>query len=200
MASQVQIVNEALGLLGEPSIVSIDDEIERARTMKALWDGRRDSLIEEHRWGFAMARAELPALAGVPPWGFDYAYQMPVDCIRLDQVGEWWAWDRHGSHGSAGPEGPWSVEGRTILSNETAPLAIRYIRRVEDPGLFPPLFAEALACKLASWAASRQTESNPKAEAAEARLMRALRSARRVNAIQQPAQPMQPSSWLASRF
>lgn len=192
MPSQTSIVNRALTHLGEPSITHIDDAIERARTMKALWDGARDSLTASHRWSFAMTRASLAALVETPVWGFDYLYQLPSGCLRLDYVNDLWVW-------SGETHGAWQVEQGKIATSLAAPLLIRYVAQATDPGLYPPIFAEALAAKLAEEAAARQTESNPKRQLAMARLEAALSEAKRVNAIENPPEIRPLGSWLAAR-
>lgn len=191
-ASQVAIVNRALTHLGEPSIVSIDDAVERARTMKALWEPARDSLTASHRWGFAMKRDSLAALTDKPVWGFDRLFQLPADYLRLDYVEDFWCW-------SGDPMGAWQVEQGRIATSLSDPLNIRYVATATDPGLFPPIFAEALAAKLAAEAAAKQTENSTKRAIADQALKEALTEARRVNAIENPPQPTRMGSWLAAR-
>lgn len=192
MASQTSIVNRALTHLGEPSIISIDDAVERARTMKALWQPALDSLTAAHRWGFAMKRASLAALVDVPVWGYDRLFALPADCLRLDYVDDLWCWPGE-------TMGAWQVEGGRIATSLAAPLNIRYVAVATDPGIFPPIFAEALAAKLAGEAAAKQTENSTKRALADQALKEALTEARRVNAIENPPQPMRVGSWLQAR-
>ena len=89
MASQTSIVNRALIKLGAQRITSIDDDDKQARIAKELWDTTRDLELSSHPWTFAKSRAELPALAGTPSFGWGFAYQLPTDFLRMVEVGEY---------------------------------------------------------------------------------------------------------------
>ena len=100
-----------------------------------------------------MARASLAKRTTSPVFGYDDEYQLPTDCLRVVEV----------------PESrlPWVVEGRKLLSDEGAPLNIRYIRREEDPNQYDPLLFSAIAARLALEMAEELTQSNTKRELAE---------------------------------
>jgi hypothetical protein len=191
--SQVQIVNKALTTLGQDRVISINDDTEAARVMRSLWEITRDTLLAGFPWKFAIKRAELPALADAPlgtQWALQFA--LPEECLRLVQVGED-AWNYRATFES------FALEGGNVLTNEAAPLFVRYVQRVENTGLWPVLFGQTMAARLAVDASEKLTTSSTKSQAAAVAYEVALREARRQNAIERPPQQMAESDWLASR-
>jgi hypothetical protein len=191
MASQVSIVNRALIKLGAGRITSIDDEDKQARIAKELWDATRDLEIASHPWTFAKARAELPALATTPDFGWGYAYQLPTGFLRMVEVGEYYVLYMT----SEGAKTLFELEGQTILTDEASPLRIRYIQQVTNTGLYPPLFVEALACRLAHEMCESLTQSLSKKQALAEEYQQAIRAARKQNAIELPPQTAPLSAW-----
>jgi hypothetical protein len=191
--SQVQIVNLALTKLGQDRVVAITDDTEAARVMRSMWDMTLDTTLASFPWKFAIKRVELAALADAPlgtEWTLQYT--LPDECLRLVQVGEDWAFYN--------PTTPlFTLEGGVILSNEPAPLFVRYVQRITNVGLWPPLFGRVMAMQLAADASEKLTTSNSKFEAAMLALEVAVKEARRQNAIERPPITLANSDWLASR-
>lgn len=191
--SQVQIVNLALTKLGQDRVVAITDDTEAARVMRSMWDMTLDTTLASFPWKFAIKRVELAALADAPlgtEWTLQYT--LPDECLRLVQVGEDWAFYN--------PTTPlFTLEGGVLLSNEPAPLFVRYVQRITNVGLWPPLFGRVMAMQLAADASEKLTTSNSKFEAAMLALEVAVKEARRQNAIERPPITLANSDWLASR-
>lgn len=193
MASKVSIANRALTKLGEDRILLLSDDTKPARTLNSMFDDVRDAEIRRHRWKFAIKRGSLVALAAAPAWGYALQYPLPADYLGLVQVGA-----RYVRASDKSPA-PWSVEGRSILTNIGAPLLIRYMARIEDPTFFDPLFVEVLACKLAYEACETLTQSGAKLQAAEQAYKFALSEAVRQDAIENPPDELPQGSWLDAR-
>lgn len=192
--SQVQIVNVALTDIGQDRVISINDDNEAARVMRAIWDMTRDSLLAAHPWKFAIKRATLPALADAPlgtTWVRQFA--LPEECLRLVQVGETATWYYSPTYET------FALEGGAILTNEGAPLFVRYVQRVENTGLWPVLFGQAMAKALGMGAVEKLTNSSAKKQAAMVGYDQAIREARRQSAIERPPQQQASSDWIASR-
>ncbi|MDH4385133.1 MAG: hypothetical protein QE280_06800 [Caulobacter sp.] len=188
-ASLTAIGNAALARLGQGGILSLDDEDDRARWIRSRIEDVRDLVLRTGRWHFAVARAQLPAEAVAPPFGFARQYPLPADCLQLvDVVGL-----------PAAPGGAFALEGGRILTNAAAPLSIRYVRRVVDVAAWDPLFAEAVVCRLAMDLAEKLTQSRSRAEAAARDYQLALREAFRVNAIEAPPELTPDGDWLTVR-
>lgn len=199
MASQVEIANRALTKVGEQRILSLSDDVEAARTVDSLWDVVRDAELRIRVWRFSIDRDALAALVTTPSWGFDYEYQLPADCLRLLQVGEYYPGVSLSDYRNA-DESEWKVEGRKILTNQSAPLKIRYVSRVEDTGQWDAAFTEAFACRLAAEVCERLTQSNTKRQIAWDEYKQAISMAVKANAIESAPEPIPDSEWVMARL
>ncbi|MBI1406170.1 MAG: hypothetical protein GC145_08605 [Caulobacter sp.] len=191
-ASQTAIGNAALGKLGQGAVLSFDDPDDRARWLKSRFGEVRDLCLRANRWHFAMARARLSVEATAPAFGYQRQFPLPSDCLRLAEVG--------GVAFEAGGAAAYALEGGRILTDAAAPLDIRYVRCVEDVAAWDPLFAEAVACRLASELAEKLTQSSGKREAALRDYQLSLREAFRVNAIEAAPETTVDGGWLLARL
>jgi hypothetical protein len=153
--SEVAICNQALGWIGGSLIISLDDQSVEAKLCKANYAELRDTVLEEREWTFAIKRAEPAKLAMPPAYGFDAAFQLPSDCLRVLQV------SRAGSDVLGGGTGrsstmqgraqeiEWLREGSAIVANHANQIYIRYISRIVDTTKFSPMFGQALAARIA---------------------------------------------------
>lgn len=200
MASSVEIANSALTKLGEKRIMSLEDNVKGAREINAIFELRRDKLLRTFNWSFAMKREQLNALADAPSWGYALQYQFPSDCLRMVQINDVWVIPS-ASDFVGGPDAePYQIEGRRILTDWTAPLKVRYIRRVTNPGEFDAAFVEAFAYDLAHEICESITQSSTKKESMALGRKNEIADAIRANAIELPPQVIADDSWLASRF
>lgn len=199
MASETDIANIAITLLGGDRIASIDDDVQNARDAKALFATSRDALLGGYNWCFAMDRAQLVALSTAPAFGFDYQYNFPADCLRIVFVGDYYVGIDLTDYRGA-PTELFTIEGRRILTGLAAPLNLRYVKRVEDTGLFDPCFVKSFGCQLASDMCEAMTQSDTKRDRAEKALGHELSKAVRANAIQLPPQKLADDEWLMSRL
>jgi hypothetical protein len=199
MASQNDIANHCLDLLGENSIADISDSVERAERILAAWDNTRDRSLRAHRWSFAIERASLPADSATPVWGFDHQYALDADVVALVQVDEYYAPAILADHVNA-DTAYFRLEQRKILTDLDAPLKVRWIVNSIDVGSWDACFAAVMACNLADRLSTRVTGSETIKARIKAERRDALRDALRANAIEIP--PVQPNdgSWIASRF
>lgn len=169
--TEVSICSNALTKLGESTITSLTDNSTAARTCNLLYGPTRDSVLRAHPWNFALKRAALAADATAPVWGYDYAYQLPSDCLRVIQT-------------DADDTDPFKVEGRQILTDATAPLNILYVRRVEETPDFDSLFVDALTARMVFEMANPITAKRRYAEEAMAEYLSKLRDARTADGME----------------
>lgn len=191
--SRVDIANRALTKLGAARIIALDDDSVASNTLNSMFDIVRDAELRANLWHFSKARAELPALSESPIFGYTHQFQLPADFLRLIQVGNQRCSPRPSQ------DGWYSIEGGRLLVNQSGPLRLRYVRRIEDPTLFDALFVEAFACRLAAESCETITNSNTKKQSAWAEYGEALAAARRANAIERPALAMSDDTWLEAR-
>lgn len=84
--SQLGITNLALGRIGVKRITDIDPAVDtstQAADADAVWEYIRDEVLEDKDWVFAKKRVALPQSFQTPWSGFDYAYILPSDFLRL---------------------------------------------------------------------------------------------------------------------
>lgn len=173
--TQAGIVNQALAMLGSTArIQSIDDDKPVARHAKAAWDLQVRELLADHPWNFALARVLLNAAGEVPAFGYDRQFALPADCLRwlppsVDEA-EWFDAVQ---------------EGDALLTNEAAPLPVRYISLAqgEQVARWPAHFAMAMAARMALALAEPVTQSESVDGKAEERANAAIRRAKRIDAL-----------------
>ena len=184
--SNVQIANRALQKLGAKRISSLTQDHPNARSMNAAFERVRAAEIRRYDWSFAIHRASIAADASGPTWGDWNRYSLPNDFIRLLRDDE------------SGGFVDWKIEGNYILSMDESPLQIRYLREITDPTYFDPLFAEALAGRLALECAKEITDSTSDKESIKSDYDRDIAEARRVGAIEKAAQEFSEDPWLTA--
>lgn len=189
MASVTEICNRALQKLGAKSITSIDENSNAARACLKCYEVLRDAELMDHRWGFAIKRAELAADATVPAWGRANSFTLPVDYLKLIQpYPEMDSFDRD-----------WVIENGKIITNDSAPLYLRYIGKITDPNQMDVLFREALSTKMALEMSEELTQSNTKKESIRADYDDIIKRARKASAIQSVPQVSVEDEWIAVR-
>ena len=190
MASTIDICNRALQKLGADRIISLTQNSTSARACNLAYEPVRDAELRAHVWNFAVKRAQLAADATAPLYGYNYAYTLPSDCLRL----------LPNDHQEGFYSKDWKIEGRKILTNESAPLEIRYIYRVTDTTQYDATFIESLACKLAMEMCEELTQSNSKRQLAQDEYKATIREARKMNAFENPPVEQQTDDWLTARI
>lgn len=141
--SVIEICNRALRAIGENTITSLTDDSTRAGLCDLQYEPVRDAILRAHPWKFAIARTDLAASEASPSFGYDYAYPLPSDNIRLLSI-----YDSSGE--LIDDEESWTLESGSIVTDATAPIYIKYIKRETNPAKFDPLFDEALVARLAA--------------------------------------------------
>jgi hypothetical protein len=200
MISSTDIANSALTRLGAAHILDITDTAtETGRVLNAEYPLARDKLLRTYRWAFAMKRVSLAADASPPDWGFDRQFELPADYLSLDMIGpDFVGLDMSDYRNSDSSD--FSIEGRKILTNRSAPLPIRYTRQVTEAGLFDPCFAELLTIQLAFACCERVTGAITKKESLRGDRKQSVIDALRANAIERPPSPVADDTWMIGRL
>ena len=202
MLSQVAIGNAALSKLGEPPIIDFADGSKAARSVNEAFPRVRDALLRSHLWSFAMTRAQLAKLKTKPLFEFQSQYEIPTDLLRLVQIGEIFVGYNPSNYINSDSV-DYRVEGKLLLTDfgsSSAPLAIKYVRRVTDTTTWDPLFDEAIACKLAVELANTITQSDQLKQIAQQEFKATLITAVRTNAIERASEMIADQSWMLSRL
>ena len=139
MASDIDICNVALSLLGADSIRSFTEDNKRARLSKNLFDHSRSMLLGRFDWSFARKLVKLQALDpdDLGDTAFTYTYQIPSDCVV--PLSLW----------PGGNRVEWHVSTNTIITNLSAAYLV-YTCNITDPARFNAPFINSLSQLLAA--------------------------------------------------
>jgi len=189
MTDYVTIANVAASLIGEDDqLRSPDDDTHMGRTFKAAWDLVRRDAIRDHTWNFATRRKGLAAeaLDDVPfPWA--YSYPLPAESLRLVEVLNCKAKD-------------YQLEGRSILTNATGPVYIRYLIDVPETALWDASFVATFAARMA-WQVGNRIAGSAYDKAAGWKIYKdRLSDGKRVDARENPPVEFEPTEWELARF
>lgn len=185
MSSPVTICNSALIHAGDELIVSLTEDNKRARFCNHQYPIVRDELLESHYWNFAMARADLAELPGNPVFGFNKAFQLPADCLRVKSTHE--------------VNARFKIEGRTLLTNLDT-VSILYISNLTDEANFSRVFREALATRLASVIAFGLSQKVSLSQELYRKHLQYLKDARSIDGQEGDQDDLQADVWLDSRL
>lgn len=190
MTSEVQICNRALQKLGASTIMSLTEDSAEGRACNLAYIPVRDALLRSHWWSFAIKRTSLAASSTAPAFGYDNAFPLPSDYLKLVPPDH-----REGTYMT-----DWKLENGEIRTNDAAPLNIRYVSRVTDPNKFDALFTEALSAKLAMEMCEELTQSNSKRQLSAQEYQEIIRDARKHNAFENPPVEAADGSWITDRL
>jgi hypothetical protein len=133
MASKINVISNALLLIGDKTISTLNEGTARALVASNLYDSIYESELASHPWGFARTLATLSLTtqaSEIDTW--DNVYQLPTDFITLYRF-----------H----PIGDYEVYGDKIYTNLTN-VTIDYTAKVQEagwPGYFQAMMQYALA-------------------------------------------------------
>ena len=187
---QVGICNLALAQVGSNPITSIDDASTAAQLCKTNWDAVRDAVLEARAWTFAAQREQLAADSTAPAYGWSTRYQVPSTAVRVLEADD----------GTGYADFEWVVEGGFILTNQAAPLSVRYLKRVEDTALWSPGFTMAMAYRLAFVLVIPLTENRSLQSDLWSLYQKALTEAGRLDGMQGRSEHVRPSALVQRRF
>lgn len=193
MSSSVEIANRALQLLGAERISAFDEDHPNARDINIAYGPCRTRLLRQYDWNFSIARASIPADSTSTLYEGLNRYKKPNDFLRLLR--------RDSSIDGDSSRHDWQIEGLYIVSAETAPLQLRYVKDEANTVVFDPCFSELLACLIARNICRSVTGSatiNKEIREAE---MEAKLDARQTNSLENDGRsPPDDSSWLLARL
>ena len=184
MTSVVAVCNRSLSKIGDELIImSLDDNTKSARYCKALYDDTRDFVLRSYPWRFALKRYVLAPLKEKPLFGYEYRFSLPSDCLRVWKMAE---------------NERYQVEGQCLLA-DTDVCRFIGITRIEDAGLFDPMFVEALSLKLASELAVPLTASVTLKESLNKEYQQFVQQAKTASAMEGIQDVFVPEGWVEAR-
>jgi len=84
--SKIQLISNALILLGDAPISALTDSGAGAIAGANLYDSSYINMLSMHRWRFATKKAKLARLSETPQSEYKYQYQMPSDLVMLQNT------------------------------------------------------------------------------------------------------------------
>ncbi|BAI73180.1 hypothetical protein AZL_025420 [Azospirillum sp. B510] len=187
MPALIDLFNRALGWCRAQAMVTLEEDTVSGRACRRFYATSRDATLRAYPWNSAASRAVLAALVDAPEFEFDHQYRLPDDCLAVRQL-----WDD--------PQADYVVEGRSLLTNLSAPLRLKYTARIEPDGMDPLLF-NAVAARLAYDIAPGLTESSTVTDKSLERFAAAVREARAVDAAEGvPAEVPGAYGWMDARL
>jgi hypothetical protein len=192
VTTKVDVINEALALLGQPEMSGPSDTSSWVRKLTKRYNPTVRRLLEIHPWNFASSRVALQVTA-TTPIGREYAYNKPADCLRICLVNNTGV-----SEDNEIPD--YEDEGGTILT-DMSPCYLFYISSTwaTKEGAWPQAFAHAVSCELANVQTEAVTKNLAKGESADRRAAKALKKARAWDAAQKPFKRSPGGLWAGAR-
>ena len=136
----------ALARIGGQRITDYNDTTESSKYAiycRLFYTQTAKSLMRSHLWRFARDRVELSQDTETPDFQYSYQYSLPADFLRHILIYD----------GSDLPEGKtyvsYEIEGKKLLIDESE-VFMKYIKWVESPAEWDPLFIEVLVLQLAN--------------------------------------------------
>lgn len=189
MAGKVDIWNRALQKLGAKRVTSVSDTGVNGRACDACYDAVLERVLRKHRWNCSIKRASLAAELTAPTWGRANAFAVPADYITL----------ANDYPEMASNSKDWLVEGGFILTNDDAPLQIRYVSRMTDVNLMDGLLRETVSTEMAYEMCEELTQSNTKKADLRGDMKDIIALAKKANAIENVPMESPEDSWITGR-
>lgn len=184
-ASDIEIVNRALTLLGVDPINSLSDTSKAASTANRIYNDTRSAVFRAHPWNCLVKRAALPLDAATPLYGFAFQFVLPADYLRL--------------LGIENTTGRYSIENRKILYDSNT-LNISYVALITDVPSYDTLLVDTLAARLAADLAHPLLQTQQAMESMWQLYELKLREAKLINAQENQQDVLDTDYWLNSRL
>src|SRR5262245_50968496 len=142
--SVVGICNEALTLLGQEPITSLNDQTKAVTYCAIHFPGARDEALSDGQWNCATFRQALVAQSTAPVFGFAFAFPLPTDPYCLRALATSLDMEEGGDSATE-----WKIEAPRLLVTDASAVNLKYIGRVFDVTQFDPRLSAAVAFRLA---------------------------------------------------
>ena len=148
----ITLCSKALIKIGAKGITSFEENTAEAEVANQLYEPCLQNLLASYPWRFALTQKTLARLTDKPISDYQYAFQLPNDCVRVLSAGQ--------NIRSSGLN--YKIVGQKLYTNAEA-VILNYIRRPEE-NTFPAFFIDALVGKLAAEFCLPLTESTTRTD------------------------------------
>jgi hypothetical protein len=185
--NDIGLCSRALIRIGARPISSFSDGTAESEIASVLYAPVRDAVLSAYGWSFATGQALLSRLSSPPLADYPYAYQLPLDYLRVISAG----------NGGRGRGLNFRVTRGTIQTAAEEVILTYIFRPAEEE--FPPYFDMALIARLAAEFCLPLTENSSRAESL-ARLAEAeFAKARQIDAQQDTPNRIEDFSLISAR-
>lgn len=192
--NSTEICNIALGSIGQGRIDSMSEESEAARNCKLYYDLTRKNLLSMYPWEFAHRNTKLALLdKETPGWRFTYAY--PAGALVIRKV-----YDMPFAHQKDDGNPVYTViainESQKAICANIENAYCDYTFDVENAGIFPATFVQALAYSLAAALSYPLSRSMDMQQVNYQLAQNAIQQAKYTSAIQDEHKPSYPHRYI----
>jgi hypothetical protein len=145
---RITICNRALFRVGANQISGFTDGTVESDICAVEYEASKNELLSEHPWNFAEKVVSLSKYVSPNNGDFAASYALPTDYVSVIEVQRLDGTRLYQN---------WKIRGRSIDTDHEEGMRIVYTYDAPEQ-MFPPLFAEALALKLAGKIAGALTE------------------------------------------
>jgi hypothetical protein len=185
MASKIQLISNALILIGDLPVTSLDGNTRAQVVASNLYDGIVQNELSKYRWGFARRKAQLSKLVETPIGNeWSTMYQLPADMLVLIKLN---------------PNTRYQILGDKIYINYDGPLYCDYIANVPEHD-WPPYFSKMIEYSLGMDFAPSIRDSAVSMELLANQYTNASRMARFTDSQQHPQTPIQDRPFINVRY
>ena len=192
----IKIINRALIKMGENPISSIN-ELPLGRLVQLVYDDIRRSLLSMYIWRFAVKSAKLAPLDEKPQTLHKYVFQLPSDYLIMIKKGDFYKFPDLRDLKTTARE-QYEIMGDKIEANLN-PLKIYYVGDITETKIYPPLFKEAFAAKIAAELTVKIHQNMNLRQMLESDFVNYISLAVQNNDIIQDTQSLGDDTWVAVR-
>lgn len=183
--SRVEIANMALLKLGQPSLMSLEDNAVNAQRASQEMEPALETVLRSYPWPFAIARVQLQRLLERPLYQFSYYYKMPQDIVRITSLN---------TQGEA-----YSLENGKIATNATS-VHVKYVSKDQALTNMDMTTCDVVATNLAARLCLIITENPQVQQQLWQQYEILLMQARNTWAIEDMPQSVIEGGWIPARY
>lgn len=181
-ASKINLISRALILLGEQPAASLTEDRYGVTVGSNMFEILYENELQSNRWRFACKKRALSRLTDVPLNEWQYAYQLPTDCLL--PIGTW-------------PSSRYEIYGSRVYSDDTS-LNMDYMFK-PDADALPAYFSLLMVYCLARDMIKPITESDAGVEVMHKKYVLQRDRAMYADAQGRPNRPIQSSPFTDGR-
>lgn len=185
MASKIQLISNALILIGDLPVTSLSGNTRAETVANNLYDNIVQNELSKFRWGFARKQAQLSLLVDVPIGNeWQSIYQLPTDMLNLIKLD---------------PSIDYQILGDKVYCNYSGALYCDYIANVSESE-WPVYFSKMIEYALAMDFAPSIRDSATSMQLLANQYLNASRMARYTDSQQHPITPIKSQPFINVRY